>query len=53
MAQLIEQDRLKIQHLLREVVLVLSTVNDAEKTLVHIKKEATKEYKKLDDMLDG
>ena len=53
MPQITDESRIKVQQLLRDVLLVFDNIAEVEKTLTQIKKEATKEYKKLDDMLDG
>jgi len=48
-----EQDMIKAQELLREVVVILSDVSDVEQRLASIKERATKLYEHLDNIADG
>lgn len=52
MGKLTEADREKAQELMREVVVILGSVNEVEKTLSRVRNETTELYKKLDIVLN-
>ncbi len=53
MAHISNEDRARAQDLLREVVLILSDINDIEERAAKAKEQTMELFKKLDDIADG
>jgi predicted RNase H-like nuclease (RuvC/YqgF family) len=53
MSKVMEKYRLKLQDLARQIMSLLSDVNETEKTVSRLKNELTDMYKQVDDSLNG